>query len=180
MNIQDWFPLGWTGWISLLSKGLSSETESRSVVSYSLRPHGHSPWNSLGKSPGVDCPSLLQWIFPTQGLNLGLPHCRQILYHVSHREGTHLRTLSIQMKTESFINFSSVQSLSRVQLFVTPWIAARQASLSITNYWSLPKLVSTESVMPSNHLILCHPILLLHSIFPSIRVFSKESVLRIR
>ena len=76
--------------------------------------------------------------------------------------------------------FSSVQSLSRVQLFATPWTAAWQASLSITNPQSLPKLMSIESVMPSNHLILCHPLLLLPSIFPSIRVFSNESALRIR
>ena len=73
-----------------------------------------------------------------------------------------------------------VQSLSRVQLFATPWTAARQASLSITNCQSLLKLISIESVMPSNHLILCHPLLLLPSIFPSIRVFSNESVLHIR
>ena len=71
------------------------------------------------------------------------------------------------------------KSLSRVQLFVTPWTAARQASLSITNSQSLPKLTSIESVMPSNHLILCRP-LLLPSVFPRIRVFSNESVLRIR
>ena len=74
---------------------------------------------------------------------------------------------------------SSVQSLSHVQFFVTSWTAAYQASLSITNSQSLPKLVSIESVMPSNHLILCHP-LLLPSIFPSIRVFSNEWVLHIR
>ena len=74
----------------------------------------------------------------------------------------------------------SVQSLSHVQLFVTPWIVARQASLSITSSWSLLKFLSTELVMPSNHLILCHSLLLLPSIFPSIRVFSNESVLRIR
>ena len=72
-------------------------------------------------------------------------------------------------------NFSSVQSLSRVRLFVTPWTAAHQASLSITNTQSLLRLLSIESVMPSNHLILCHPLLLLSSIFPSIRVFSNES-----
>ena len=75
--------------------------------------------------------------------------------------------------------FRSVQLLSRVQLFVTPWTAARQASLSITNSWSLLKLMSIKSVMPSNHLILCHP-LLPPSIFPSIRVFSKDAVLPIR
>ena len=70
----------------------------------------------------------------------------------------------------------SVQSLSHVQLFATPWTAAHQASLPITNSWSLLKLMSIESVMPSNHLILCHPLLLLPSIFPSIRVFSNKSV----
>ena len=75
---------------------------------------------------------------------------------------------------------SSVQSLSRVQLFATPWTAAHQASLSITNSHSLFKLMSTESIMPSNHLILYCPLLLLPSFFPSIRVFSNESVLRIR
>ena len=75
---------------------------------------------------------------------------------------------------------SSVQSLSRVQLFVTPWAAARQASLFITNSWSLLKLMSIESVMPSSHFILCHPLLLPPSTFPSIRVFSNESVLHIR
>ena len=78
------------------------------------------------------------------------------------------------------IQFSSVQSLSRVRLFATPWTAARQASLSITNSRSLPKLMSIESVMPSSHLILCRPLLLLPPIPPSIRVFSYESVLHIK
>ena len=76
--------------------------------------------------------------------------------------------------------FGSVQLLSHVQLFATPWTAVRQASLFITNSQSLLKLISIESVMPSYHLILCHPLLLLPSIFPSIRVFSNESVLGIR
>ena len=75
---------------------------------------------------------------------------------------------------------SSVQSLSRIQLFETPRTAAHQASLSITNSWRLLRLMSFESVMPSNHLILCRPLLLLPSIFPSIRAFSSESVLHIR
>ena len=75
---------------------------------------------------------------------------------------------------------SSVQSLSRVQLFATPWTAAHQVSLSITNSLSLLKLMSIELVMPFNHLILCRPLLLLLSIFPSIRVFSNESILHIR
>ena len=76
------------------------------------------------------------------------------------------------------LQFSSIQLLSRVRLFVTPWIGARQASLSITHSRSLPKLMTIESVMPSNHLIFCRP--LLSSIFPNIRVFSNESALRIR
>ena len=76
--------------------------------------------------------------------------------------------------------FSSVQSLSHVWIFVTPWAGALQASLFITNSQSLLKLISIKSVMPSNHLILCHPLLLLPSIFPSIRVFSNESALHIR
>ena len=82
--------------------------------------------------------------------------------------------------TEWMIQFSSVQSFSCVQLFVTPWTAARQASLSITNSQSLLKFMSIESVMSSNHLILCCPLLLPPSIFLSIRVFSSESVLHIR
>ena len=78
------------------------------------------------------------------------------------------------------VQFSSVQSLSRVRLFTTPWTAARQASLSIANPQSLPKLMSIELVMPSNHLILCRPLLLMPSIFPTIRVFSNELVLHFR
>ena len=92
-------------------------------------------------------------------LRLGLCHC------------THQLCLAV---------FSSAQSLSHVRLSETPWTAARQASLSITNSQSLLKLMSIESVMPSNHLILCRPLHLLPSIFPSIRVFSIESVLPIR
>ena len=87
------------------------------------------------------------------------------------------------LKNKVYINWnsvSSVQLLSRVWLFVTPWTAAHQASLSITNSRSLLKLMSVESVMPSNHLILCCPLLFLPSIFSSIRVFSYESALRIR
>ena len=85
---------------------------------------------------------------------------------------------SLERPPKSFV--ASVQSLSPVQLFVTPWTAACQASLSITKSRSLLKFMSIELVMPSNHLILCHPLLFPHSIFPSIRVFSNESVLHIR
>ena len=100
--------------------------------------------------------------------------------HVMNR---HCNSLLQLLKTNfniQFSQFSSVQSLSHVWLFATPWIAACQASLSITNSWSLPKLMSIKPVMPSSHLILCCPLFLLTPIPPSIRVFSNESVLRIR
>ena len=90
-----------------------------------------------------------------------------------------LKTRLITVQFSSF-QFSSVQSLSRVWLFVTPWIAARQASLSITISRSSLRLTSIGSVMPSSHLILCHPLLLLPPVLPSIRVFSNESTLHMR
>ena len=93
---------------------------------------------------------------------------------------TQLRQKNENISKENRPHFSSVQSLSRVQLFVTPWTAARQASPSITNSRSLLKLTSIDSVISFNHLILCCPFLLLPSIFPSIRVFSNKSVLHIR
>ena len=86
--------------------------------------------------------------------------------------------LSVNSKLS--VQFSSVRLLSHVWLFATPWTAVHQASLSITNSPSLPKLMSIESVMPSNHRVHCCPLLLLPSIFPSIRVFSNESALRIK
>ena len=89
---------------------------------------------------------------------------------------THIRQIDLRLKKR----FSSVQSLSHVWLFATPWTAAHQASLSITNSRSLLKLMSNQSVMPSNYLNLCCPLLLPPSIFPSITVFSNESILRIR
>ena len=90
-------------------------------------------------------------------------------------------SLYIYLHTRTYmISVSSVQSFSHVRLFATPWTAAHWASLSVTNSWSPPKPMSIEMVMPSNHLILCHPLLLLPSIFPSIRVFSSELTLQIR
>ena len=97
--------------------------------------------------------------------------------------GRHIHKASIRnwfQDSNTFLQFSLVQLLSHVQLFATPGTVACQASLSISNSQSLLKLMSIESVMPSNRLTLCHPLLLLPSIFPSIRVFSNESVLRIR
>ena len=95
--------------------------------------------------------------------------------HTSNQHVVHFKTMG-----SLSVQFGSIQSLSRVQLFATPWTAAHQASLSITNSRSLPKLTAIESVMPSSHLILCRPLLLLPSISPSIRVFSNESALHIR
>ena len=89
-------------------------------------------------------------------------------------------SICLQSWHQLLYSVRSVQLLSHVQLFVTPWTVGCQASLSITNFWSSPKLMSIESVMPSNHLILCHPLLLLPPMPPSIRVFSSESTLHMR
>ena len=97
--------------------------------------------------------------------------------------GRHIHKASTRNRLQdsnTFLQFSLVQLLSHARFFATPSTTTRQASLSITNFRSSPKPMSIESVMPSNHLILCRPLLLLPSIFPSIRVFSNESVLRIR
>ena len=100
--------------------------------------------------------------------------------HTEHQRTLWRRTQPSQSAWYTQGTFSSVQSLSHVRLFAIPWTTALQASLSITNSQSPPKLMSIESVMPSSHLILCRPLLLLPSIFPSIRVFSNESALYIR
>ena len=96
------------------------------------------------------------------------------------KEGTAPKCLGRQFPSAVLVSFSSVQSLSRVWLFVTPWTAACQASLSVTSSQSLLKFMSIESVSPSSHLIFCRPLLILPSIFSSTRVFSNESVLHIR
>ena len=123
-----------------------------------------------GENTGVGCCTLHQGIFPTQGSNWRLLPCRRIFYHWATREAPIGRSDQIR----------SDQSLSRVQLFATPWITARQASLSIANSRSSLRLTSIESVMPSSHLILCHPLLLLPPIPPSFRVFSNGSTLCMR
>ena len=122
-------------------------------------------------------------IFSTMNLDYFCGYVFHFSLNVHNRSGvarSHLqRWSSLPLRLHLSIRFRSVQSLSHARLFATPWTAARQASLSFTNSRSLLKLMSIESVMPSNHLILCHPLLLL-SIFPSIRVFFNESVLHIR
>ena len=152
-------------------------------MSDSVRPHRRKPtrlprpWDSPGKNTGVDCHFLLQCMKVksqsevTQScLTLSNPmDCspRDILNHPKPNPGI----LRDRILPPTWLSgFSSVQSLSCVRLFVTPWTAAHQAPLSITNSLSLLKFISIPSVMPSNHLILCHPLLFLPSIFPSIRL----------
>ena len=174
--------------------------KSLSRVRLFVTPWTTHPWNSPCQNTGVGSLPLLQGIFPTQVSNPGLPHCRRILYLLSHKgsprilewEAYPFSSESSQPRNRTGVSciagrfflptevwgkpfycyqFSSVQSLSRVRLFVTPWTATRKASLSITNSPILPKLMSIESVMPFNHLILCRSLLLPPSIPPSIRVF---------
>ena len=160
MNIQGWFPLGFTGLISL-SRGLSRVFSSTTVWKHKFFRAQLSLWYDS---------HIHSWLLENHSFDY-MDLCWQS-------------------------NVSSVQSLSRVRLFVTPWTTARlpvhhqlpetsqrpdgQASLSITNSQRPPKPMSIKSVMPSNHLILCRPLLLLPSTFPSIRVFSNELALRIR
>ena len=125
-----------------------------------------------GRSPGEGNGNQLQYSCLEVSMNRGACKATVLrLQRVKHNWATN---------TFPFAVFSWVQLLTCVQLYVTPWTAARQASLSITNSWSLLKFMSIALVMLSNHLILCHPLLLPPSIFSSIRVFSSESVLRIR
>ena len=127
---------------------------------------------------GIFQARILQWVAISSSRDLPDPGMQLASPIVACRLFTSEPLVTI--KPCLIVQFSSVQSLSRVRLFATPWTEACQAFLSITNSRRLQKLMSIESVMPSNHLILCRPLLLLPSIFPSIRVFSNESVLCIR
>ena len=119
----------------------------------------------------------LEYLFSYKCFNSAFQHCMRATFFSIYV----LRTWHIvgTLKICLWKKFSSVQLLSHAQLFATPWTAAHKASLFINNSWSLLRLMSIESVMPSNHLILCCPLLFLPSIFPSIGVFSNESVLLI-
>ena len=130
------------------------------------------PWDSPSKTAGVGCHTLLQGIFLTQELN---PHLLCLL----HWQAGSL-SLSTTWDPRSINSVVVVQSPSCAWLLATPWTVACQASLSLTISWSLPKFTSTESVMLSKHLILYHPLLLLPSIFPRIRVFFFELAFHIR
>ena len=159
---------------------------SRSVVSDSSRPHGLQPtrllrpWDFPGKSTGVGrhCllrPYFLHWSYLNSGGRKGNQKEQENCFNK-----VHICVPVCFVVVLKYLSVSSVQSLNRVWLFATPWTTAHQASLSITNFRSPPKPMSIESVMPSSHLILGRPLLLLPSIFPSIRVFTNESALRIR
>ena len=141
----------------------------------SVQLHGLcSPRNSPGQNTGVGSRSLLQGIFTTQGSNPGLPHCRKILYQLSHQGNLMLGALKnvLMIQFSNLLTFTAcwsisqcsssprcfvAQSLTPVWLFVPPWTAACQAPLSFTSSWSLLRFMSIESVMPSNHFILCCP-----------------------
>ena len=123
---------------------------------------------------------ILEWVAMSSSRGSSQPRMESMSLLSPALAGRFFTTSTTWEVPISGIEFSSVQSLSQVWLFATPWTAARQGSLSITNSWSPPKLMSIESVMPSNNLILCCPLLLLPSIIPSIRVFSNESALHIR
>ena len=148
----------------LLSCGVGEDSwESLGLQDQSVNPKGNQSWIFIGRTdaenetPILWPPDAKTWLIGNNPIH----HCNE--------------------KNKILRNqFSSVQLLSSVRLFVTPWTAAHQPSLSIANSQSLLKLMSIELVIPSNHLILCHPLLLPPSIFPSIRVFSNESALRIR
>ena len=131
--------------------------------------------SSLKTLPNLTSHGWKEYIWSAKALWVPLFNTVSWAGSLGERHFSYIPTLSGTFHDQH--HFSSVQLLSRVQLFVTSWTAARQASLSITNSQSLLKLMSIESVMPSNHLILCRPLLLLPSVFPSIRVFSSESVM---
>ena len=175
---------------------------SHSVLSNSLQSHGLKPTrllfprNSTSKNTGVGCHSLLQRIFPTQGSNLGLLHCRQILYLLSHKgsliylkvsQNSEIMNYLISRK-QGFWSWEnsediSVQFSSVAQSCPTLCNPMNRSMPGLPVHHQLPsppKSMSVKSVIPSNHLILCRPLLLLPSIFPSIRVFSSELALRIR
>ena len=135
-----------------------------SVVSDSLQPHGLQPTRLLHP-----------WDFPGKSTGVGHLACtNNNIQKIRTTNYAHFQHIKIRTSVSLRFSVSSVQSLSRVRLFATPWTAACQASLSIDNSWTLLKLMS------SSHLILCRPLLLLPSVFPSSRVFSNESVLPIR
>ena len=157
MNSQDWFPLGWTGWISLLFPLRRCQRTLQKTV----------PTISMLRCMFIPLNYLVTPVERSLGMEGPCPSCHHLSPHPPPTQsGKTFCLWAALLKTHS-----SVQLLSRVRLFVTPWIAVCQASLSITNSRSSFKLTSIESVMPSSHLILCRPLLLLLPTPPSISLF---------
>ena len=139
-------------------------------MSNSSQPHGLQPTRLLHP-----------WDFPGKSTGVGHVACtNNNIQKIKTTNYAHFQHIKIRTSVSLRFSVSSVQSLSCVRLFATPWTVACQASLSTANSWTLLKLMSIESVMSSNHLILCRSLLLLPSVFPSSRVFSNELALRIR
>ena len=163
-----------TGWLLVRIIKIGARQHLKKKKKTSLFSHAFEEvWSLSQRSTVVSVLFLLDFSIPLLRMR-----CVSYVWKNEHKQWPPGQ-LEIFLGNMSFLQFS-VQSLSCVQLFVTPWTAACQVSLSVTNSWSLLKLMSVESVMPTNHLILCHPLLCLPAIFPSIRVFSHESVLCIR
>ena len=162
---ESWALKNWCFWTVVLEKTLESPLDSKEIKPVNTK--GNQAWIFIGKT---DAEAPIFWSPDTMSQLTGKDPDAGKDWRQTEKDKYHI----------SSVQFSSLQSLSHVWLFVTPLIAACQASLSITNSQSLLKLMSIKSVMLSNHLILCHPLLLLPSIFPSIRVFFNESVLCIR
>ena len=177
MNIKDWFPLEWFDILAVQGtlKSLLQHHSSKASIfwhsSFFMVPISH-PYVTTGKTIALTRETFVRKVMSLL-FNM-LP--RLVIAFLPRRKGL----LISWLQSSSAVIFSSVQSLSRVWLFATPWTAAHQAPLFITISLSLLKLMSIESVMSSNHLILWCPLLLPPSIFPSMSVFSSESVLHIR
>ena len=137
-------------------------------------------WDSPGKNTGVGCHALLQGIFPTQGSNSGLSNCKWILYHLSYQGSLYHYFKKKKKKRNNKLCIGINKSVISLEFEKKKKNETCQTPLSFIIAWSLLKFLSIESVMLFNHLILFHPLLLLSSVFPSIRVFSNESALWIR
>ena len=183
MYLQDLCMLPWNGSLSYTAFG--NKCSRMFLVIFHLSPHVKvKTWftthvtHTLRNRPCQELAFITEWK-PTKPIPTYFKKLLSGTHNIKPNKISHQLTLIVpQGKSEFLVTLGtgirSDQLLSHIWLFATPWIAARRASLSITNSWSSPRLTSIKSVMPSNHLILCHPLLLLPSIFPNIRVFSNE------
>ena len=177
---ETWVPKNWCFWTVVLEKTLESPLDCKEIQP--VYPKGDQSWVFIGRTD-VEAETLILWPPDAKNWLTGSTKAKTWPYtfwffFMCFACVAQVRILlGINWSLLSSVQFSSFQSLSHVQLFATPWTTAHQASLPITNSRSLLKIMSIMSVMPSNHLILCHALLLQPSILPSTRVFSNESVL---